>query len=94
MGETLEPVIDSLGLEDPQVVQLNGSRPTTTPHSSVKGTSVLPNPLRRRRLTLVDDQAVPDWDNQQALVIFEQILTAAGGNVDAVFAANDGFAIP
>ncbi|MBX3057535.1 MAG: substrate-binding domain-containing protein [Anaerolineae bacterium] len=39
---------------------------------------------------LVDDRAVPGWDNQQALVIFEQILTAAGGDVDAVFAANDG----
>ena len=26
---------------------------------------------------LVDDQWVPDWDNQQALVIFEQMLTAA-----------------
>ena len=41
---------------------------------------------------MVDDQAVPDWDNQQALVIFEQILTAAGGEVDAAFAANDGLA--
>ena len=41
---------------------------------------------------LVDEQAVPDWDNQQALVIFEQMLTAAGGEVDAVFAANDGLA--
>ncbi|HUM70218.1 MAG TPA: substrate-binding domain-containing protein, partial [Chloroflexota bacterium] len=41
---------------------------------------------------LVDDQAVPGWDNQQALIIFEQILTAAGGDVDAVFAANDGLA--
>ena len=41
---------------------------------------------------LVDDQAVPDWDNQQALVIYEQILTAAGGDVDATFAANDGLA--
>ncbi len=35
---------------------------------------------------------MPDWDNQQALVVFEQILTAAGNNVSAVFAANDGLA--
>jgi ABC-type transport system substrate-binding protein len=41
---------------------------------------------------MVDDQAVPDWDNQQALVIFEQILTAAEGNITGVFAANDGLA--
>ena len=41
---------------------------------------------------LVDDQWVPGWDNQEALVIFEQILTAADGDVSAVFAANDGIA--
>ncbi|MEM7332585.1 MAG: extracellular solute-binding protein, partial [Chloroflexota bacterium] len=41
---------------------------------------------------LVDDQWVPGWDNQEALVIFEQILTAADGDVSAVFAANDGLA--
>jgi D-xylose transport system substrate-binding protein len=36
---------------------------------------------------------VPQWDHQQALVIFEQILTDAGeAGVDAVFAANDGLA--
>ena len=26
---------------------------------------------------MVDDQSVPDWDNQKALTIFEQMLTAA-----------------
>ncbi|MGB3716559.1 MAG: substrate-binding domain-containing protein, partial [Candidatus Promineifilaceae bacterium] len=41
---------------------------------------------------LVDDQWVPNWDNQQALVIFEQILTAAENNITGVFAANDGLA--
>lgn len=40
----------------------------------------------------VDDQSVPNWDNQEALVIFEQILTAAGGDIDAAVAANDGLA--
>jgi D-xylose transport system substrate-binding protein len=35
---------------------------------------------------------VPEWDNQQALVVFEQMLTAAGNNITAVFAANDGLA--
>jgi D-xylose transport system substrate-binding protein len=41
---------------------------------------------------MVDDQWVPEWDNQQALVVFEQMLTAADGNITAVFAANDGLA--
>ena len=39
---------------------------------------------------LVADQAVPGWDNQQALTIAEQILVDADNNVDAIFAANDG----
>jgi D-xylose transport system substrate-binding protein len=40
----------------------------------------------------VDDQSVPDWDNQQALTIFEQILQKADNKVDGVLAANDGLA--
>ena len=35
---------------------------------------------------------MPDWDNQQALTLFEQILVANDNDVDAVFAANDGIA--
>ncbi len=38
----------------------------------------------------VDDQSVPDWDNQQALTIFEQMLQAADNKIDGVLAANDG----
>ena len=38
----------------------------------------------------VDDQSVPDWDNQKAGQIFEQMLTKAGGKIDGVLAANDG----
>ncbi len=38
----------------------------------------------------VAEQAVPDWDNQQAATIFEQMYTQAGGKIDGVLAANDG----
>src|SRR5215208_7174456 len=38
----------------------------------------------------VDDQSVPDWDNQKALTIFEQILQKNNNKVDGVLAANDG----
>ena len=33
---------------------------------------------------------MPDWDNQKALTIFEQILQKADNKVDGVLAANDG----
>src|SRR5207302_1743778 len=37
----------------------------------------------------IADQSVPAWDNQQALTIFEQIITA-NPSIDGVLAANDG----
>jgi D-xylose transport system substrate-binding protein len=40
----------------------------------------------------IDDQSVPDWDNQKALTIFEQMLQANDNKVDGVLAANDGLA--
>jgi substrate-binding family protein len=42
----------------------------------------------------VAEQAVPDWDNQQALTIFEQMLQRTTNKIDGVLAANDGLANP
>ncbi len=41
----------------------------------------------------VGEEAVPDWDNAEGGVIFEQLLTAAGGAVDGVLVANDGLSL-
>jgi D-xylose transport system substrate-binding protein len=38
----------------------------------------------------VAEQDVPDWDNQKAATIFEQMYTQQGGKIDGVVAANDG----
>lgn len=40
----------------------------------------------------VGEQAVPNWDNDDAVDIFEQLYTKAAGKVDGVYAANDGLA--
>jgi D-xylose transport system substrate-binding protein len=40
--------------------------------------------------TKVAEQAVPDWDNQKAATIFEQMWTQKNGKIDGVYAANDG----
>lgn len=40
--------------------------------------------------TAVAEQAVPEWDNQRASTIFEQMWTQNNGNIDGVLAANDG----
>jgi D-xylose transport system substrate-binding protein len=41
----------------------------------------------------VGEEAVPEWDNAQGGVIFEQLLTAAGGQIDGVLVANDGLSL-
>ena len=93
MGETLEPLIDGLEADPKQVVQLNGSPTDNNATLFREGYFGVASPhYDAGDWELVADQAVPDWDNQQALTIYEQILTAAGGNVDATFAANDGLA--
>ena len=33
---------------------------------------------------------MPDWDNQKALTIFEQMLQKTNNKIDGVLAANDG----
>ena len=79
---------DCLGDKDANIVFLNGS-PTDNnatlfaegAHSVLDGMSTY---------SVVGEQAVPDWDNEQAATIFQQLYTAADGKVDGVLAANDG----
>ncbi len=79
---------DCLGDKDANIVYLDGS-PTDNnatlfaegAHSVLDGMS---------NYTVVGEQAVPDWDNEQAATIFQQLYTAADGKVDGVLAANDG----
>jgi D-xylose transport system substrate-binding protein len=92
MGDVLEPLINAQE-GTPEVVLLNGGPTDNNSKLFREGYFGVAEPyFNDGSWNLVDDQSVPDWDNQQALVIFEQILTAADGNVSAVFAANDGLA--
>ena len=93
MGETLAPIITALPVDQPRIVQLNGSPTDNNATLFRQGYFAVAEPYYAvGAWLLVADQAVPDWDNQQTLVIYEQILTAAGSRVDATFAANDGLA--
>jgi D-xylose transport system substrate-binding protein len=38
------------------------------------------------------DQSVPDWDNQKARTIFDQMLVSTNSKINGVAAANDGLA--
>jgi D-xylose transport system substrate-binding protein len=92
MALVLEPAIDALG-GTPEVVMLNGG-PTDNNATLFRNgyfETVEPR-VAAGDWILAADQAVPGWDNQEALTIFEQILVDTSNNVDAVFAANDGLA--
>lgn len=97
MADTVGPVIDELDVEKPKVVMMNGG-PTDNNSKLFKqgynetGDFAVSKKVEAGEWELVADQDVPDWDNQQALTLFEQILVANNNDVDAVFAANDGIA--
>ncbi len=85
-------LVDCIGDKaDAQIAVLNGS-PTDNNATLFKNgyDSVINPKFDAGEWTEVDDQSVPDWDNQKALTIFEQMLQKADNKVDGVLAANDG----
>ncbi|MFI2752986.1 sugar ABC transporter substrate-binding protein [Cellulomonas sp. P22] len=90
-GEGLEKCLTDAGTTTANIVYLNGS-PTDNNATLFKQGAVeaLQPQIDSGAYTVVADQAVPDWDNQQAGTIFEQMWTDQGGNIDGVLAANDG----
>jgi D-xylose transport system substrate-binding protein len=85
-------LVDCLGSKSkPAVAVLNGSPTDNNATLFANGyNSVIKPKFDSGDWTLVDDQSVPDWDNQKALTIFEQMLQKANNKVDGVLAANDG----
>jgi D-xylose transport system substrate-binding protein len=93
MAEVLEPAIDALGVETPQVVMLNGGEEDNNAFLFRDGyAATVEARVDAGDWALVEDTFVPGWDNAEALSIMEQILVGAQNNVNAVFAANDGIA--
>jgi len=92
-GEGLVKAVEEAGLKNPRVAVLNGSPTDNNATLFKNGYDSVINPLfESKDWTEVADESVPDWDNQKALTIFEQILTKEEGKVDAAIAANDGIA--
>jgi D-xylose transport system substrate-binding protein len=93
-GEGIKACLDSAGKSKARIVYLNGS-PTDNNATLFKAgyDSVLRPLIDSKAYTLVDDQAVPDWDNVKGGQIFEQQLTKAGGKLDAVVSANEGLGL-
>ena len=87
-----EGLVECMGDKSPaNVAVLNGS-PTDNNATLFKNgyDSVINPKFDSGDWKEVDDQSVPDWDNQKALTIFEQMLQKADNKIDGVLAANDG----
>ena len=86
-------LVDCLTAEkktNPSIIELNGSPTDNNATLFKQGYDSVLTPKYASGWKKVGDQSVPDWDNAKAVTIFEQLLTAAGGKVDGVLAANDG----
>ena len=79
---------------DPQIIELNGG--TDIDNNAVlfkKGAHDILDPLvAAKKVTIAKEVDVSKWSNTTAATDFQQLLTANGGKVDAVLAANDGIA--
>ena len=75
----------------PAIAELNGSPTDNNATLFKQGYDSVLKPLYDGgKATKAADQSVPDWDNQQALTIFEQMLQKTNNKIDGVLAANDG----
>jgi D-xylose transport system substrate-binding protein len=76
-----------------QIIQIEGAPTDNNATLFYNGQQEVLKPLfDSGKLKLVQKQAIDNWDNQVGGTTFEQILTANGGKVDGVVAANDGLA--
>ncbi len=88
-GEGLIACFDG-DTEGKKIIQLHGSPTDNNATLFAQGYQAA---IEGAGFETVGEEAVPDWDNAQGGVIFEQLLTAAGGDVDGVLVANDGLSL-
>jgi D-xylose transport system substrate-binding protein len=92
-GQGLATCIKDKGLKNPVVAELNGSPTDNNATLFANGYNSVLDPLYKDgTYKKGPNQSVPDWDNQKALTIFEQMLQQTNNKINAVLAANDGLA--
>ena len=90
-GQGLVDCMTAAKIAKPVIIELKGSPTDNNATLFAKGYDGVLDPLYAAGTYVKKgEQAVPNWDNAQAGTIFENLLTAAGGKVDGVIAANDG----
>ena len=93
-GQTLVDCLTATGVSNPQIIEMDGG--TDVDNNAVlfaKGANSVLKPLASSgKLKIVSESVVKGWDKNVAAPTFTQALTAAGGKVDGVLAANDDIA--
>jgi D-xylose transport system substrate-binding protein len=93
-GQTLADCLAQSGKSDSKVIEMDGG--TDVDNNAVlfaKGANSVLKPLAdQKKLTIVSESVVKGWKTANAAPTFTQALTAAGGQVDGVLAANDDIA--
>ena len=91
IGNGLVSCVADWHVKKPQVLVMRGDPTDNNATLFASGYDAVINPkFDSGEWTQVDNQSVPDWDNQKGGQIFEQMLTKASGKIDGVLAANDG----
>ena len=89
-GQGLVDGLTAAKKTNPSIIELNGSPTDNNATLFKQGYDSVLSKKYAAGWKKAGDQSVPDWDNAKAVTIFQQLLTAAGGKVDGVLAANDG----
>jgi D-xylose transport system substrate-binding protein len=94
MGQTLVDCLDASGTTNPQIIMMDGGKDVD--NNAVlfaKGANDVLKPLQNQgKLTIASESVVKGWTISNAAPTFTQALTANGGKVDGVIAANDDIA--
>ena len=93
-AQTMVDCLNAQGVTNPKIIMMDGG--TDVDNNAVlfaKGAHEVLDPLvKEGKLTIVSESVVKGWTISNAAPTFTQALTAAGGQVDGVVAANDDIA--
>ena len=93
-AQTMVDCLNAQGVKDPKIIMMDGGKDVD--NNAVlfaKGAHEVLDPLQSAgKLKIVSESVVKGWTISNAAPTFTQALTAAGGQVDGVVAANDDIA--
>src|SRR4051794_20853909 len=93
-GQTLVDCLNASGAQNPQIIEMAGGKDVdNNAILFAKGANEVLKPLDSQgKLKILSESVVKGWTISNAAPTFTQALTAAGGKVDGVVAANDDIA--